>query len=125
MKADYDRAYRTEHRDEILAEKKAYHRRTYDPTTAREYRKRRTFDHAAYCRRYYADPAKKQEKVEYDIARRGAAFANYCEAWRLLIELEREIRVRVPDKYERQKNRGYFDKLKERKHNDHQDRRTA
>jgi len=59
------------------------------------------------------------------IQRRGRAYADFAEAWRLLIELEREIRTRCPDKYERQKARGYFTRIQERKHHERQDRRFA
>ena len=110
----------------MLREKKRESwRRTYDPATARVERKKRSKYHTAYCREYYADPVKKREKVEYDIQRRGRAYADFAEAWRLLIELEREIRTRCPDKYERQKARGYFTRIQERKHHERQDRRFA
>jgi hypothetical protein len=122
-KREYDAARRVAHAEELAAKKRDYHRRTYNPDAARERRKARTFDQTAYCRRYYADPQKKAEKVAYDIERRSAAYADYAESWRLLIELEREIRARVPDRYERQKGRGYFTRVNERKRNERRERR--
>lgn len=114
LKAAYDVEYRARNLETIRQKKAARFQRTYDPSKAREHRKARMPYHVEYCRRYYADPVKKQEKVEYDIRVRGAQYADYFEAWRLLIELEREIRTRLPDKYERAKARGYYDKFKER-----------
>ena len=125
LKSEYDAKRREVLHDELCAKKREHHRLTYDPVKARAYRKHRAFDHTAYCRRYYADPVKKAGKFEYDVQRRGREYAEYMEAWRLLIELERTIRTMVPDRYERQKNRGYFLKINERKRHDRQDRRTA
>ena len=125
LKQEYDAARHVALAERLKAEKREYHKRTYDPVAARVKRKARTFDHTAYCRRYYADPTKKNEKVQYDIRRRAVQYADYAESWRLLIELEREIRTRVPDRYERQKGRGYFTKINERKRHDRQDRRQA
>lgn len=117
LKSEYDAARRLEKGDLIREKKREYFRRTYDPETAAEYRKGRMPYHVEYCRRYYSDPAKKREKFEYDIRFRGVPqYADYFDAWRLLVELEREIRKRMPDKYERAKARGYYDKFKERQH---------
>ncbi len=125
MKAEYDHQYRARLGEALAAKKREYFQRTYNPEVARVKRKARAFDHAAYCRRYYADPAKKAQKIIYDMLRRSKEYAEFAESWRLMLELEREVRRRVPDKYERQKNRGYFLKINERKRHERQDRRTA
>ncbi len=116
LKAEYDAKRREELREEIKAKKREYFQRTYDPVKAREERKGKMPYHLEYCRRYYADPVRKKGKHDYDIQRAGAMnYAEFAEAWRLLVELEREIRTRCPDKYERAKARGYYDKFNERK----------
>lgn len=125
LKAEYDAKRRASIASRLRQEKAEYHRRTYDPAKARARRKGRMAYHVEYCRRYYADPARKLEKFEYDVRRRGKEYADFAEAWRLLIELEREVRTRCPDKYERQKARGYFTRIRERKHYVRQDQAVA
>ena len=125
LKAAYDAKYRADKAEVLRAKKSAYFQRTYDPEKQREKNRKRMPEHVAYCRRYYADPKKKAAKVEYDTQRRAMAYADFAEAWRLLVKLEREIRVRCPDKYERAKARGYFTRINERKHHDRQDRNVA
>ena len=125
MKAQYDAERRARLREEIAAKKREYFQRTYDPSAARKDRKKRSKWHTAYCREYYRDPIKKRQKEKYDIRRRGEQYGDFIVAWRLLIALEKEIRARCPDKYERQKARGYFTRIQERKHHERQDRRFA
>lgn len=124
-KAEYDALYRTARADVLREKKREYFQRSYDADAAREKRKSRMPYHVAYCRRYYADPVKRREKFAYDVRLRGRQYAEFAEAWRLLIELEREVRSRCPDKYERQKGRGYFTRIQERKHRDRQERRQS
>ena len=57
---------------------------------------------------YYADPKRKQEKVDYDQRRRDAKYAEYAECHRLLIELQNLVRTLEPSGYERAKARGYY-----------------
>src|SRR5579862_2812247 len=47
----YDIDYRNKNRVRLLAEKKARHKRTYDPAKARVERKKRAKWHLEYCRR--------------------------------------------------------------------------
>ena len=115
LKAEYDMNYREAMREELAEKKRNYFKRTYDPDAAREHRRTRAFDHTAYCRRYYADPKRKAEKVEYDKWRRaGLLVGEYAECLVLLIELKKEIIKQVPDRYERMKARGYYDTQQER-----------
>lgn len=126
MKAEYDARYRVALAAELAAKKRAYHRRTYDPAKAREVRKHRSFDHTAYCRRYYADPSRKHEKVEYDKRFRATKHVGeYWECMVLLTELWKEIRKQEPCWYERAKAKGFLDKLNERKRNDRRENREA
>lgn len=125
LKAEYDEQYRADRLEELKQQKREYFRRTYDPEKARKERATKMQRHVEYCRRYYADPARKKEKYEYDMQRRGEAYADFAEAWRLLMELQKEIRRQVPSLYERRKLTGYYDKINERKRHDRQERRQA
>lgn len=114
LKAEYDANRRVALADVIREKKREYFQRTYTPEKGRAYRKHRTFDHTAYCRRYYADPARKAAKVEYDKWRRAERQAGeYAECMVLLNELRKEIIKQMPDKYERMKARGYYDNQRE------------
>ena len=125
MKSEYDAKRREALRPILLEKKREYHRRTYTPERGREYRRTRTFDHTAYCRRYYADPTKKQAKIVYDKQRLATLkVGEFAECMILLNELWKEIRKQEPSWYERAKAKGFLLKLSERKH-DRQDRRSA
>lgn len=109
-KSAYDRAYREAHAEKIKAYKSAYFQANYDPIAARKHRKERAQEHAEYCRQYYADPARKAAKVAYDESRRSSAFGPFHESHRALIALGRAILSAMPNKYERAKARGYYDR---------------
>ena len=114
-KAAYDARRREEKADQIRAARRAAHLATYDPEKARRVREANRDRRRAYIAVYNADPANKARKHEYDIARNGARYGDFAEAWRLLVELERVIRERCPDKYERAKQRGYYDRINDEK----------
>lgn len=111
-KAAYDLIRRTLLADEMRAEKREYHKRTYDPVKARKVRLARAAWHLEYCRKYYADPKRKAAKVRYDQRRRSAMFGQFAGAHRLLVKLKKEICKRQPDRYERAKARGYYNNLR-------------
>ena len=124
-KAAYDAVYQKENRARRLVQKREYHARTYDPKLARKVRKARSRYHVAYCRQYYADPAKKAAKVEYDKwFRNGKRVGEYAECAILLNELWKEIRKQEPSWYERAKAKGFLIKLQEKKR-DQDSRRAA
>lgn len=111
LKAEYDAQYHERNRDTLRAKAAAYHLGRYSKEVGRadrEARRAAGWSHSEYCRRYYADPERKAEKVEYDARIRSEAYGTFAEAHRLLIELEREIRRQSPDKYERARARGYY-----------------
>lgn len=125
LKAEYDRERRTVLGAEMREQKREYHRRTYDPAKARERRKARASWHVEYCRKYYADPARKREKYEYDRQRRAEMTAGeYAECMILLTDLWKEIRRQQPSWYERAKTKGFLEKLNERKRNERAERRS-
>lgn len=99
----YDAARRVRLRDRLKAEKSAYYQRTRDPEREREIRKANMPRHLAYCRR----PEYRAKKAEYDIRLRAAEYGPYAEAYRTLLELEKELRARATG-YERRKAKGYY-----------------
>lgn len=109
-KREYDARRRAALADQIRAAKAEYHRRTYDPTAAREERKKTAAQMAEYARRYNADPANKAAKAEYDAALRAAKYGEYADAYRLLLELQALVRSMEPDRYLRARARGYYDR---------------
>lgn len=60
--------------------------------------------HVAYCRR----PEYKAKKKEYDRKRRAKQYGQFAGAYGLFLELQREVRRQLPDKYERLKAKGYY-----------------
>jgi hypothetical protein len=110
-KAAYDASYRATNSARLKRTRAAYFQRTYDPEKARRERAQKMAAHVVYCRKYYADPKRKADKVAYDLDRRAAAYGDYAEAYKLLLQLQDEIRRRIPDRYERAKARGYYDRV--------------
>lgn len=102
-KAAYDREYRGRNQERLKAEKAEWYQRNRDPEKEREYRKARMQLHVEYCRR----PEYKAWKIEYDKRRNEQEYADYAEAWRLLQELEREVRSRA-SAYECRVQNGYY-----------------
>ena len=87
----YDLKYRAKNLKRILARKKEYHKRTYDPVKAAEHRKTRMPYHVEYCRR----PEYRVKKAAYDQKRRDAEYGEFAEVARLTIDLNREIKGRM------------------------------
>ena len=128
-KALYDRLYRLRDPEALKERKRLYHCMTYDPDEARRARRKLAAKHAEYIRRYYADPDNKAAKVAYDQERRAAEYGDFADAYRLLLELQREIIARSPDKYERLKARGYYnesrrERVNQRRREIYQERHT-
>jgi len=110
-KAAYDERYRQKQADILKAKKAAYYQKTRNPEKEREKRKERMPLHVEYCRK----PEYRKKKHSYDIQRQSAMYGEFAEAHRLLVELEREIIKSTPDKYERLKQRGYFEVQNEKR----------
>src|ERR1700690_4365375 len=81
----------------MKAQKAAYFQRTYDPVKAAKERKKRMPTHVAYCRQ----PKFRAYKREYDKKRRDSRFGEYAKAHAALLELLKEIRKQMPDRFER------------------------
>jgi hypothetical protein len=97
MKADYDREYREKNRDLLKVKKAAYFQETYDPKTAAIERKERMPYHVEYCRQ----TKYKEYKVEYDKKRRSDQYGDFKEAYAVLLELTKEIKKQMPNRFER------------------------
>lgn len=86
----YDIEYHAKNRSRLLAQKREYHKRTYDPIKAAKERKKRMPQHIEYCRQ----PWYKEWKRDYDASYRAKEFGSFADAYRLTLELNREIKRR-------------------------------
>lgn len=102
-KAEYDRKYRERNAESRKQYRAEYFQRTYDPAAAAIVRKARMPKHVEYCRR----PEYRSWKQEYDRTRKDAEYGDLGEAFRLLQELEKEIRSQA-SAYERRVANGYY-----------------
>lgn len=116
-KAAYDRDYRAKLGAELLAKKKA----AYDAVKetpeyrAKQREQRRRQKESGYRENYLKGERYRRYKHDYDIRKRSREqYGEFAECHRLLIELEKEIRRRCPDKYERLKARGYYERQAEK-----------
>ncbi len=114
-KAAYDRKRREEHGERIRAEKLAAYYANHEANLAKSavYRKTRMPKHVEYCRQ----PEYKAWKHEYDIRRGGAEYQDFAEAWRLLLDLEKEIRSQA-SAYERRVANGYYTRSAQQRRRD-------
>ena len=112
-KRAYDIAYREANREKLRRKHADYYAKVGPMIRDKEAetRRRKMPQHVEYCRQ----PQYRAKKHRYDVERVSSKYADYAEAHRLLVELEREIRRQMPDKYERLKLRGYYDRQNEKK----------
>lgn len=105
LKAEYDRKRREALADKMKADKRAYYEANRDRLLAQmaEYRKVRMPAHVEYCRR----PEYRAKKHECDMQRNAAEYGEWAETWRLLLDLEKEIRSQATA-YERRVANGYY-----------------
>jgi hypothetical protein len=75
----------------LKARRRAFHLRTYDPVKAAKVRKKQMPRHVEYCRQ----PWYKKWKSEYDARHRAKEFGAFAEAYRLTVELNKEIKRRI------------------------------
>lgn len=107
-KAVYDREYRAKNRDALKAKQRAWHEANYDPDKARIVRRQKREQLRAYFAAYRARPEWRRHKQAYDAALRSAQYGEFSEVHRALVVLNKELIRRSPDKYERLKARGYY-----------------
>lgn len=121
-KREYDKRRRAEKGDHLRAQKRDTYHRTFDPEKGKALRAKRKaagHDHSAYCRDYYSDPEKKAAKIAYDRERK--ARERYGDMWEAAIalqDLKAEVIKQQPDKYERAKARGYYDRSAQQRRRD-------
>lgn len=99
MKSEYDRKRREIHGERLRAEKREKYK-TWGPLhrdLERERRKKRMPYHVQYCRQ----PEYRKYKQCYDQELRAAEYGEYADAYRLLLQLQKEIRVQEPDRFVR------------------------
>lgn len=96
-KAAYDKRYRKLNRARLKAEHAAYFQRTYDPVKAAVERKKRMPKHVEYCRQ----PWYVAWKREYDKKRRARKFGAFADAYKVLLQLVKEVKKQMPDRFER------------------------
>lgn len=111
-KAEYDRNRRAKHGIALNEKKRAAYYANREKALAymAVYRKKRMPKHVEYCRQ----SKYKAYKHEYDIKRSSAEYAEFAEAWRLLLELEKEIRSQA-SAYERRVANGYYTRNAQRR----------
>ena len=98
----YDIEYRKRNLARLLAQKRDYFKRTYDPAKAAIARKKRMHLHVAYCQR----PEYKKWKQQYDRQFRSKKnFGPFAEAAMLVVDLNREIKGRMSNHEIKWKNK--------------------
>lgn len=106
-KAEYDRNRREALADELRAKKRAAYYNNHAERLAAAKELRKTAEHKKKHLAYLSKPEYRAKKKVYDDKLREAEYADFTESWRLLLELEKEIRSRQ-SAYERRKARGYY-----------------
>lgn len=115
-KAAYDKARRAgPRRDELLAEKRAHYHANKQAIAEKQraYRAAHMHRHVEYCRQ----PEYRAKKRAYDATRSESEYGDFAEAWRLLQELEKEIRSQATS-YERRVANGYYTRSAQRRRRD-------
>lgn len=110
-KREYDIEYRRRNAARRAAQKKEYHKSTYDPIQAAIMRRKRMPKHVEYCRR----PEYKTRKRQYDRKRRADKnYGPFAECFILLMDLAREISERATN-YEIRLQNGTLNKSQKRR----------
>ena len=108
LKAIYDEQYRKDNAEKLRKNKAQYFQKTYDPDRARKWRQANKHRWKNYFRQYREKEEWKQHKKSYDFELRASEYGPFAEAWKIWLELVREIRRREPSGYERRKAKGYY-----------------
>ena len=91
------------HAEKRAAQKAEWYQRNRDPEKERAYRQANMPRHLEYCRQ----PEYRAKKHEYDISKAKDEYGEWGDAWRLLLDLEKEIRSQATA-YERRVANGYY-----------------
>ena len=106
-KAEYDRKRREALGDRLRAEKRAAYYANHDANLAKQAELRKREGEYEKHLEYLRTPEYRAKKKQYDEELRKAEYGEFAETWRLLLDLEKEIRSRQSS-YERRKARGYY-----------------
>lgn len=106
-KSAYDRARRAALGEKLRSEKRAAYYASHSENLAKQAALRRRPGHQQAHNEYLARPEQRAKKRDYDSKLRASEYGEFCEAWRLLLELEKEIRSRATA-YERRVANGYY-----------------
>jgi len=111
----YDMRYRRANREMLKRKKAEYFQRTYDPIKAAAERKPKMARHVEYCRKYYSDPARKEEKRVYDQTRRARLeCGEFWESKLLVLNIENQVE-KVASAYQLRQMNGTNNKSIKRK----------
>lgn len=104
-KAAYDKSRRDTIGDKIRSDKRNayYANHEYYKAKHKEYRAARMPKHVEYCR----SQEYRAKKHDYDISKAKDEYGEWGDTWRLLLDLEKEIR-RQSSWYDRAVSKGYF-----------------
>lgn len=106
-KAAYDRARRAALADKLRSEKRVAYYARHSENLAKQAIYRSRPGHQQIHNAYLARPEQRAKKRDYDSKLRESEYGEFSEAWRLLLELETEIRSRATA-YERRVANGYY-----------------
>lgn len=107
LKSAYDRQRRAELGETLRKAKMDSYYANHDANKAKAAVLRKTPEYKAKHLAYLQTPEYRGKKKDYDEELRKAEYGDFGETWRLLLELEKEIRSRQSS-YERRKARGYY-----------------
>lgn len=91
----------------MRAEKRAAYYANHDANLAKQAELRRREGEYEKHLEYLRTPEYRAKKRQYDEELRKAEYGEFAETWRLLLDLEKEIRSQQSS-YERRKARGYY-----------------
>jgi len=106
-KVEYDRKRREALGDRLRVEKRAAYYANHDANLAKQAELRRRDGEYEKHLEYLRTPEYRAKKKQYDEELRKAEYGEFAETWRLLLDLEKEIRSQQSS-YERRKARGYY-----------------
>lgn len=106
-KSEYDKARRAALGERLREEKRAAYYAKHDENLRKQAELRRKPGEYEKHLEYLRTPEYRAKKQQYDQDLRKAEYGDFAETWRLLLDLEKEIRSRQSS-YERRKARGYY-----------------
>lgn len=101
----YDIEYRRKNKEMLRLNKQEYYKTDAGRATSKRNRDKLTEYHLEYCQ----TDKYREWKKEYDKDYRAKnKYGEYWECFLIIMEIEKIVKERIPDRYERMKARGYF-----------------